>query len=81
MTKAKRLKELQDQLAMNVKSILVQRGWSQQDLADRLKKSKSQISQILNSKFNLTLRLIVEIEDALGEKIISMAEKRHLNDE
>jgi len=80
VTKAKRLKELQDQLAENVQSILAEKGWSQQDLADKLKKNKSHISQILNSKVNLTMRLIVEIEAALGEQIITLAERRRLND-
>ena len=78
MTKTKRLKQLQDQLAENIQSILVKNGWSQQDLADKLKKNKSHISQILHSKVNLTLGLIVEIEVALGEKIMNLDEKRHL---
>jgi transcriptional regulator with XRE-family HTH domain len=80
VTKAKRLKELQDQLAVNVQSILIEKGWSQQDLADKLKKNKSHISQILHSKVNLTLRLIVEIEDALDKKIINMDDRPRLKD-
>jgi len=37
-----------------------------------LQKPKSYISAILHSGANLTLRVIVEIEEALGEQIITV---------
>jgi hypothetical protein len=39
---------------------------------DKLGKRKSHISMILSGKMNLTLRVIVELETALGVKILKI---------
>ncbi len=74
----KRLKQLKNGISDRIKQILEEKDWFQQEIVDRVAKirntepNKSNISQILNGKVNLTLEMIVDLEDALGEKIIEI---------
>ena len=70
-----RLDELKKAVSERISALLVKKGWTQQELADALEKPKSYISEILHGKKNLTLRVISEIEKALGAKILKIEPK------
>ncbi len=68
ITLEKRQLEIAERIAM----ILERKGWNQQDLADATSKGKSYISAILAGETNLTLKTILLLENALGERIIEI---------
>lgn len=52
-----------------VESAMEESGTTQGELAERLGKSDSRVSQILNNPGNLTLRAIIGVARALGRKV------------
>jgi transcriptional regulator with XRE-family HTH domain len=72
MTDQQRYDQLRKQVAERVTAILVEKGWTLSHFADILGKSKSHVSSILNAKANLTLRVIAQLERALGEQILKV---------
>lgn len=67
-----RLAELQVQIGARIRHVLQQKGWKQQTLATHLGRGKSYVSLIIAGKMNLTLRIIADVEFALGEKIVEV---------
>lgn len=61
------------QLGGEVHRILSIKGWSQSDLAKKMKKSESEVSKWLSGFHNFTFQTIMNIEEALGEKVIYTA--------
>lgn len=59
-----------EMIADRVRTILNQRGWTQQQLADAMDVHKSYISKVLAGQQNMTLEGITSIEKALGEQIL-----------
>ena len=59
-------------IAGRVSAILEKKEWTQRDLADKSGMKDSAISRILHAETNLTLRTIVILELALGEKLIEL---------
>lgn len=57
-------------IAAQIDDYLKEKGWTQQELADRAKLRPSQISQLLAGEANPTLRTITKIEEALGKDVI-----------
>lgn len=72
MTKEQRFEQLQKQVAKSVQSVLDEKEWSLSQFAERLGKSKSHVYAIINEEANLTLRVIAEIEEVLGKKLIKV---------
>jgi transcriptional regulator with XRE-family HTH domain len=70
-----RLKTLKTAIGAKIKTALEELEWTQQDLADKLRKDKAHISNILNGKQNLTLETIAEIERVLGRDLIPLDEE------
>ncbi len=68
----KRQKGVQEQIGIRVQSILEEKGWSQQQLADKLGKDKGYISRIIRGEMNVTIRVIAELEQALSAKILKI---------
>jgi ribosome-binding protein aMBF1 (putative translation factor) len=66
----KRLKGLKMLISKRIVATLNENEWKQQMLADKLGKPKSYISKIISGEANLTLRTIVELEDALKTQLI-----------
>lgn len=61
-----------EQIALRIRALLDQKGWSQQQLADAMGVNKSYISKILSGEQNMTLEGISSIEKALGFSIIDI---------
>ena len=57
------------QLALSMK----RQGLSRTDLAHRMECSPQYVSRLLKGEENLSLETICKLEDALGERILSMA--------
>lgn len=58
-----------------IHEILVKQGKTQRDLADILDKKESEISKWMRGTHNFTIKSISNIENALGEKIITTPNK------
>lgn len=58
------------EISERVHHILEEKGWTQADLAKAMEKSTSEVSKWLTGLHNLTLKSIVKMEMALGQKII-----------
>jgi transcriptional regulator with XRE-family HTH domain len=52
-------------------------GMTQRELAEKMGKKESYISRILSGEANPTLKTIAELEDALGEDVISFSLERN----
>lgn len=50
----------------NVESLLEQRGWSKQDLADRLGMDRSQLSKVIRGQNAATIRTLERIASEFG---------------
>jgi transcriptional regulator with XRE-family HTH domain len=72
----KRLKQLKNGIAERIKTILEEKDWFQQELVRRTGMHKGHISLLLNGEVNLTLETIVALEEALGEPIIEVANRK-----
>lgn len=59
-------------IALNVLTLLEQKGWSQLRLAQEMGVSAAQVSKIVKGQVNFTLESISKLEIALGHKIISV---------
>jgi len=57
-------------IVVRINQLLLEKGLSQKDLADRMKKRPSEISKWLKRPHNLTLKTIAKLEAELGEPII-----------
>lgn len=68
----KRQSELQEEIAKKVKELLDEKNWSMSHFSILLGKSKSHVSRILSADMNLTLRVISEMEEVLGKKILDV---------
>lgn len=66
----KALVEKQYDVAEQISSILGKKGLKHKDLVELSGKKPSYISRVLGGVANMTLKTIVELEDALGEKIL-----------
>ena len=61
------LEEIQDELYRQLKDYMDKNKLSQNDIAKKLKVSKSYISQILNGNFNFTLKKLIELSLLMGK--------------
>jgi len=68
----RKLVQKQDEIAVQISSILKQKGLSQKGFAKNIGMKESQLSKILAGNANLTLKTISRIETALGEDIIAV---------
>lgn len=59
-------------IALRVRRVLDEKGWSQQNLADAMQVNKSYISKVLAGEQNMTLEGITSLEKALKERIIEI---------
>ena len=70
----------QGEIADHIECLLEQKGWSQKDLAQAMRKTEAEISRMLNTPQNLTLKTRARIEAALGEEVIIVPKRpQHLN--
>lgn len=60
-------------IVLRINDILERKGYTQKDLADKMKKRPSEINKWLKSNHNLTLKTIAKLEAELGEPIIKAA--------
>ncbi len=59
-------------IALNVLTLLDQKGWSQARLAQEMGISAAQVSKIVKGQINFTLESISKLERALGTKLINI---------
>jgi transcriptional regulator with XRE-family HTH domain len=64
-------------IVVRINQILETKGYTQKDLADRLKKSPSEINKWLKGNHNLTLKTLAKLEAELGENIICTTQEPH----
>jgi transcriptional regulator with XRE-family HTH domain len=57
-------------IVLRINQILQAKGYTQKDLADRMKKKPSEINKWLKGNHNLTLKTLAKLEAELGEPII-----------
>jgi transcriptional regulator with XRE-family HTH domain len=57
-------------IVVRINLILQKKGYTQKDLADKMKKKPSEISKWLKRPHNLTLKTLAKLEAELGEPII-----------
>lgn len=57
-------------VVVRVHQLLREKGWTQQDLAKKLKKTPSEISKWLRGDHNFTMRSLAKLEAELGASII-----------
>jgi transcriptional regulator with XRE-family HTH domain len=67
---------LRERVANEIRTILKEKQWTQQDLANASGYGKSYISEILAGKINLTLDTVGILEDALKTPILKFPEKQ-----
>ena len=63
-------------IVLRINQILQSKGYTQKDLADRLKKKPSEINKWLKGNHNLTLKTIAKLEAELGESIILISRQK-----
>lgn len=61
---------LRMQVAIRIREILEEKGWSQQDLANKSRLTKAYVSLLINAKLNLTLDTVDTLQKALGVPIL-----------
>jgi len=59
-------------LQANVESILDEKGWSKQDLADKLGMDRSQLSKIIRGQNAATVQTLERIAEGLGMKLYEL---------
>jgi transcriptional regulator with XRE-family HTH domain len=59
-------------VAVNVLEVLKAKGWSQKDLAEKMKVSSQQVNKILKGQQNLTLETISKLETTLEISLIEI---------
>ena len=60
----------------NVMDLLAQKGWSIQDLAERCKMDRSNLSKVLRAKEGCTLKRAALIAEHLGVPLARLVEER-----
>jgi transcriptional regulator with XRE-family HTH domain len=68
-------KPLKNQVADQLRVILAEKGWKQQDLVRASGFSKSYISLVLSAEKNLTLETVEILEKALKTPILNIGKK------
>lgn len=68
----RKLVQKQDEIAVQLSSLLKQKGLTQKEFAKKTGMKQSQLSKILAGNANLTLKTISKIETALNENIITV---------
>jgi len=59
-------------VAINVLTLLEEKKWSQEQLAQIMNISPKEVSKIVKGKVNFSIELIAAIEKAFGKKIMSI---------
>ena len=57
-------------IVLRINTLLQEKGYTQKDLADKMKKRPSEINKWLKGNHNLTLKTLAKLEAELGEPII-----------
>ena len=57
-------------IVLRINQILKAKGYTQKDLAEKMKKKPSEINKWLKGNHNLTLKTLAKLEAELGEPII-----------
>lgn len=65
-------------IVIRINQILLAKGYTQKDLAERMKKKPSEINKWLKGNHNLTLKTLAKLEAELGEPIICISNE-HLH--
>lgn len=65
-------------IVIRINEILRAKGYTQKDLAIKLKKKPSEINKWLKGNHNLTLKTIAKLEAELGEPLIYTSRKQML---
>jgi len=63
-------------IVIRIHEILQAKGYTQKDLAERMKKKPSEINKRLKGNHNLTLKTLAKLEAELGEPIICVSKDR-----
>jgi transcriptional regulator with XRE-family HTH domain len=63
-------------IVVRINQILQAKGYTQKDLAERMKKKPSEINKWLKGNHNLTLKTLAKLEAELGEPIISISHEQ-----
>jgi transcriptional regulator with XRE-family HTH domain len=63
------------EIVMRIYQILEAKGYTQKDLAEKMKKKPSEINKWLKGNHNLTLKTLAKLEAELGEPIIHASKK------
>lgn len=58
-------------IAMQISTILKERGWSQKEFAKKLGKQESEVSRFLSGLHNFSLKSLAKMKVVLGEEIIT----------
>ena len=69
-TVRRRFVRKQGDIAMQLGKLLEEKGWTQRRLAQETGKKESYISRVLSGGGNLTIKTIVQLEDALDAEIL-----------
>ena len=62
-------------IVLRINQILLAKGYTQKDLAEKMNKKPSEINKWLKGNHNLTLKTLAKLEAELGEPIISISTK------
>ena len=65
-------------IVVRINEIMQAKGYTQKDLAERMKKKPSEINKWLKGNHNLTLKTLAKLEVELGEPIIFTSSQRAL---
>lgn len=78
-TKTSSYVDLSDDIAISILEALKKANISKTEFAKRIGKDSSVVSRWLNGQHNFTVKTIVDIENALNQKIIFTANKINVN--
>ncbi len=67
--------DLYADLTVHINQILREKGISKKELAEKLKKSPSEISKWLNGEHNFTLRSLAKLSAELGEPLLEVPKR------
>lgn len=59
-------------IVVRINELLLQKGYTQKDLAEKLQKKPSEINKWLKGTHNITLKTLAKMEAVLGAPIISV---------
>lgn len=66
-------------IVVRVNQLLKEKGFSQKDLAEKLKKRPSEVNKWLVGEHNFTLRSLAKLEAELGDTIITVPHRKPLS--